>query len=103
MKSEYLSRHGQHSFLIDVNGCSNWDDFHEVIQKGFGFPEYYGKNWDAMWDCLDGFFMQDEEQVIRITGFSGLPESLKVECEPMWQIFRELQKEYPKLVIENRE
>ncbi len=24
----------------------------EIIKKEFDFPDYYGANWDAFWDCL---------------------------------------------------
>ena len=26
--------------------------FHEALQKGLDLPDYYGKNFDALWDCL---------------------------------------------------
>lgn len=30
------------------------DDFHDAISKALGFPDYYGRNLDALWDCLTG-------------------------------------------------
>lgn len=27
-------------------------DFHEVFKKGFGFPDFYGRNSDAWIDCM---------------------------------------------------
>ena len=37
---------------LDLTGCKYWSELHERIKKAFGFPEWYGKNWDAFWDCI---------------------------------------------------
>ena len=42
---------------LELTGCGSVGEVHERIKRTFGFPEYYGENWDAMWDCLrDVFF-----------------------------------------------
>lgn len=38
--------------LLRLNSCRDWGTLHQRIRKAFGFPDYYGENWDAMWDCL---------------------------------------------------
>lgn len=43
--------------VLKLDDCADWAALHERIRKTFGFPAYYGRNWDAMWDCLrDVFF-----------------------------------------------
>ncbi len=37
---------------LDLTGCRYWDDLHERIRVAFGFPEWYGANWDAFWDLI---------------------------------------------------
>ncbi len=37
---------------LDITGCKTLYDLHERIRNAFGFPEYYGRNWDAFWDFL---------------------------------------------------
>lgn len=34
--------------------CSDMDEsgFHDAIATCLDFPEYYGRNMDALWDCL---------------------------------------------------
>ena len=35
---------------IDLSDCRYVDEIHEKLKVGFGFPDYYGKNWSAFWD-----------------------------------------------------
>lgn len=37
---------------IDALRITNKQDLHSYIKEAFGFPEYYGKNLDALYDCL---------------------------------------------------
>ncbi|EPM40479.1 barstar family protein [Vibrio natriegens] len=37
---------------IDLTMIENENQLHELMANCFGFPDYYGKNWDAFWDCL---------------------------------------------------
>ncbi|TOH04642.1 ribonuclease inhibitor, partial [Vibrio parahaemolyticus] len=37
---------------IDLIMIENENQLHELMANCFGFPDYYGKNWDAFWDCL---------------------------------------------------
>ena len=46
--------------LLRLNSCRDWGTLHQRIRKAFGFPDYYGENWDAMWDCLTDVFLQPQ-------------------------------------------
>lgn len=37
---------------IDCSEMNNEADFHKIIAQKLSFPSYYGKNLDALWDCL---------------------------------------------------
>ncbi len=39
-------------YTIDGNVIESEMDFHNQIAKEMQFPNYYGKNLDAFWDCL---------------------------------------------------
>ena len=43
---------------LSLSGCADWGDLHRRIRETFGFPAFYGENWDAMWDCLTDVFPQ---------------------------------------------
>ena len=37
---------------IDCAGIATSPEFHQVIAAAMDFPDYYGKNLDALMDCL---------------------------------------------------
>ncbi len=37
---------------LDCDKISDWQSFHEVFAKAFGFPDFYGKNMNAWIDCM---------------------------------------------------
>ncbi len=41
-------------YIVDFGGAATAGQMHEAIQKGLELPEYYGRNLDALWDCLRG-------------------------------------------------
>ena len=52
--------------VLELTGCGTLDEVHERIKRAFGFPDYYGENRNAMWDCMDGLFDRWE---IMVRGF----------------------------------
>jgi len=37
---------------LDASQISDWDTFHDVFARAFGFPEFYGRNMNAWIDCM---------------------------------------------------
>ena len=37
---------------VDGWGTESAEEFHARIAAGLGFPDHYGANLDALWDCL---------------------------------------------------
>lgn len=95
--------HYNHSnpIILDFTGCNYVDELHLQLKSTFGFPEYYGMNWDAMWDCIDGYFEDDEDRTIIIRGFSELPDDFQEYCKPMWDIFDEIHAQCNGVVFVN--
>ena len=40
------------SVRIDLAGCSDKASLLERVATALGFPEWFGGNWDALYDCL---------------------------------------------------
>ena len=85
---------------IDFSLCRYPDDVHEIIKTCFGFPDHYGKNWDALWDCLRDFALsEEEERDVVIRGLECLPKRLKEYCQEAISIMEELEQKYPAIHI----
>lgn len=86
--------------VLDLTDCSNREALHRRIQSTFDFPAYYGKNWDAMWDCLTDVFMENGVcRVIHIKGFDTMSNDLQNDCQAMKKIFSHLQQDFPDTII----
>lgn len=47
-----LARHKFNLITLDGTGMTDAASFHAEVKRVFGFPGYYGSNWDAFNDCL---------------------------------------------------
>lgn len=39
-------------YTIDFRDVNYFFEFHLIIKEALDFPDYYGCNWSAFWDCL---------------------------------------------------
>jgi len=39
---------------VDFSNTKYFSEVHKILKKAFNFPDYYGENLSALWDCLDG-------------------------------------------------
>ena len=39
-------------YILNAEKLAEKTAAHEYLQRIFGFPDYYGKNLDALYDCL---------------------------------------------------
>lgn len=74
---------------LDFSKCRYIGEIHLMLKEKFGLPEYYGENWDALWDCLRYLF-DDEKITVEIYNFYTLKEDLQKECEIMLKVFERL-------------
>lgn len=82
--------------ILDYSHCQDADEFHRIIKRGFGFPDCYGENWDALWDFLDDFASCEErERVVRIIGMENLSPNMRAYLQEAIDIFKELEEKYP--------
>lgn len=82
--------------VLNFSNCKNADDIHDRVKSGLGFPDYYGENWDALWDCLRDFAnSQKSLRKITVKGFEGLSNDLNEYLQEAIEIFKELEEKYP--------
>ncbi|MCC2116707.1 barstar family protein [Bacillus halotolerans] len=41
--------------VVDGKDFENKEGLHDALKDKLDFPDYYGKNLDALWDCLTGW------------------------------------------------
>lgn len=82
--------------ILDFTGCKSYNQFHLILKKAFGFPDYYGKNWDALWDCLGDIFPYAKENyLVEVHGFFSMPEKEQEYYSKLFEIFDELEEKTP--------
>ena len=43
-------------YTVDFTNVNYYLEMHAIIWKSLDFPDYYGCNWDAFWDCLTDMY-----------------------------------------------
>jgi len=56
---------GMHAVRIDLEGCTDEDDLFGRIAQALEFPDWFGRNWDALFDCLNDLSWLDAPGVRR--------------------------------------
>jgi ribonuclease inhibitor len=86
--------------ILDFTRCHYLGEIHIVLKERFGLPEYYGENWNALWDCLDYLFVDDDQRLVNIYGFQSLPDDLRKECKKMLEIFDDVHQDTPNVIFQ---
>ena len=60
-------------YTIDFKDVKGIYDMFEIISTAMDFPDYFGNNWDAFWDCLTDMYGSKVNIV-----FEGLEKLRKV-------------------------
>ena len=87
------------SIILDFTGCKYLGQIHYILKEEFGLPEYYGENWDALWDCLDGLFYKRGDFRVEIYGSSMMDENLMDEFRLMLEVFEDVHKSTPNVTF----
>jgi len=77
---------------IDVGSVESREELHRLLAKALGFPDYYGKNWDAFDECIRDF---PPAGLLRVTGIQTLGRSMPREAELLKQCLATFQAEAP--------
>ncbi len=75
---------------LDLTGCKYIRQIHRIIKETFGFPEFYGSNYYALWDCMRDYC---DDMEVEIKGLSTLPPDFEDFKEIMLNIFERVTTE----------
>lgn len=89
----------ENPIIIDFSSCRP-EEIHTMLKEKFGFPEYYGRNLDALWDCMRGLFYDEGEYKVKIYGYNSLDEYVKEYCKEILEVFDDVHKETPNVTFE---
>ena len=75
--------------ILDLTDCQYLGELHKRIKVALEFPDHYGENWDAFWDCITD--INGIPLYIEIHNFNVLEENLSKESEYFINILKRLK------------
>ena len=76
-------------YTIDFTNVNDYLEMHAVIWKALAFPDYYGCNWSAFWDCLTD--MYGDPIHIEIIGLDVIERKFDGAAEKMLSILQKFK------------
>ena len=74
-------------YIIDFTNVNYYLEMHAVIKHSLKFPDYYGCNLDAFWDCLTDMYGKPIH--IKIIGIEVIERKFDDEAEQIIEILKE--------------
>ena len=72
---------------------------HKMFKEIFEFPDYYGHNDYALWDCITDWYLDGKAKIIW-KNFNKSKEYLGEDADIMLKIFRRAAEQYGDFTIE---
>ncbi len=76
-------------YTIDFTKVNSYLEMHFVIRQALDWPDYYGCNWDAFWDCLTN--MLGRPIHIEIIGLDVVEEKFDNAAKTMIETLKEFK------------
>jgi len=86
--------------ILDLSVPENKKELHEYIAGELSFPDYYGKNLDALYDMLTDISEPTAIGLFPPTpDFNELDMDLMVYIDQLCDVFRDAEKSNPELAV----
>ena len=82
---------------LDFAGIKTLWELHEYFKTVFHLPDHYGRNMDALWDCL--YYSFEFPTTITLKNVSAIPAEMQETVEAMLELFDDLQREDEKVTV----
>ncbi len=76
-------------YIIDFSNVNYYFEMHQIIKEALDWPDYYGCNWDACWDCLTD--MVGRKIHIEIRGLDVIERKFGEEAHVLFDILKEFK------------
>ncbi|KES08888.1 ribonuclease inhibitor [Streptomyces toyocaensis] len=80
------------ALVIDLTEVRNAEELHRLLQRELRFPDFYGRNWDALWDAITG--LVDLPHGLTFTGWAAFSATLPAEAHTLRELFDGCLREY---------
>ncbi|MET7803276.1 barstar family protein [Micromonospora chersina] len=74
--NKFLDRWSYRRVELDGRRMTSRADAHTELRRAFGFPGYYGKNWDAFNDCFGDYVLENNGALIAVV-WTGIEAAAK--------------------------
>ena len=79
---------------IQLEGVSSKEELHERLARALEFPDYYGRNWDAFWDCITELNLDDISEMT-LTDWDVFATHLSAEAGKLLRCLNDWIHEMP--------
>ena len=76
-------------YTLDFTRVNYINEVHQIIKEELDFPEHYGMNWDACWDCLTD--MAGDPIHMELIGMERVQNKFPWHAKIMLNIFKRLK------------
>jgi RNAse (barnase) inhibitor barstar len=87
---------------IDLNSVATEEELHALLASRLEFPDYYGSNWDAFWDCVCSDDQSQMPETLVLLGWYGFESRLPREARLFKQTIEDMAVHRPECKVEIR-
>ena len=84
--------------ILDFTECKYIVQLYDILQEGFHFPEWFGRNLDALWDLLR--YYDGAPVIVKIKGIETMPKDLRGHMDEVLDVFADIHDEVPQIYFE---
>ena len=83
----------KNSVIINLAGVNNKVAIHQAFKQHLGFPDWYGANWDALWDAIIAVVEMPDEVVL--LNWQEFAEACPKDMQILHQVIADYHEELP--------
>ena len=80
--------------ILDLTDCQYLGELHKRIKVALEFPDHYGENWDAFWDCITDLLLSHKKLSVEIIGLDKIYSEFKEDVDIFIDTLKDLKHIY---------